>query len=424
MSLDAGRPVPGLTDAQRFDWLRLIRSENIGPRTFRALINHFGGAGAALEGLPDYIRSRGGKPIRICPVADAEREWEAARRMGVRFIASGEVDYPAALRAIDSAPPLIAVRGQFPALHRPCVAVVGSRNASANGQQIAIKMSRELAAAGFTVVSGLARGIDARAHEVTMDSGTAAVLAGGHDRLYPAEHAPLLERILERGAVVSEMPMGWEPRGRDFPRRNRIVSGLSLGVLVVEAARKSGSLITARFALEQGREVFAVPGSPLDPRAAGTNDLLRQGATFTTSAEDVIAALQPLIEQGPGAGAIRDTGQDGAAQEPLWDELDLFGDVPPPPTVAVEGYAFEEAAASVDAAHPGSDDRDATIVVGNLLGPAPIGLDDLVRSSGLTVGAVRSALIDLEVAGRIERHGAGLVSLRPGPAERGSERPA
>ncbi|WP_460451614.1 DNA-processing protein DprA [Alsobacter sp. SYSU BS001988] len=402
---------PDLTDAQRLDWLRLIRSESIGPRTFRALVNLFGGAGAALAGLPDYLRSRGAKPIRLCTVAEAEREWEAARRMGVRFVASGEAAYPPALAAADSAPPLIGVRGRAEALLRPCVAVVGSRNASANGQQIAIRLARELGAAGFTVVSGLARGIDARAHENTLETGTVAVLAGGHDKLYPAEHAALLERLLERGACVSEMPMGWEPRGRDFPRRNRIVSGLALGVVVVEAARKSGSLITARFALEQGREVFAVPGSPLDPRAAGTNDLLRQGATFTTSAEDVIAALLPLIETGPVPRDMRDGGDDAPRQESLWDELDLFGAAGAAPKVDVEGYAFEESAAAVQAP-PAS--QDAGAIVADLLGPAPIALDDLVRASGLPVATVRSVLLDLEVAGAIERHGAGLLSLRPG----------
>lgn len=413
MSLEAGRPAPALTDQQRFDWLRLIRSENIGPRTFRALINHFGSAGAALRGLPDLARSRGAKAVRICTQAEAEREWEAARRLGVRFVASGEPDYPTALRAIDTAPPILCVRGRAEALLRPCVAIVGSRNASATGQQLAMRMGHELAGAGFTVVSGLARGIDARAHEATLASGTVAVLAGGHDRIYPAEHAPMLERMLERGAAVSEMPMGWEPRGRDFPRRNRIVSGMSLGVVVVEAARKSGSLITARFALEQGREVFAIPGSPLDPRAAGTNDLLKQGATFTTGAEDVIAALQPLIAAEPGASLMRDGGKDRVDQEQLWDELDLFGDAPPTLTAPVQGYSFEERTSEA----PGeAEPADPLKRIEALLGTSPVGMDLLVRSSGLPVATVRSALLDLEVAGRIERHGAGMLSLRPAEA--------
>ncbi len=245
-----------LTDEQRLDWLRLIRSENVGPRTFRALVNQFGGAAAALEALPDLARRGGRLMLKVCSRAEAEKEMAAAARLGVRFIAMGEPDYPKTLQAIDTAPPLIAVRGSAEVLARPTVAIVGSRNASASGLTFAERLSRQLGEAGYVVVSGLARGIDTKAHKATLETGTVAVLAGGHDRIYPAQNEPLLLAIVEQGgAVVSEMPMGWEPRGRDFPRRNRIVSGLSYGVVVVEAARRSGSLITARFALEQGRDV-------------------------------------------------------------------------------------------------------------------------------------------------------------------------
>ena len=280
MGMAASRAHEGmrLTDEQRLDWLRLIRTDNVGPRTFRALVNHYGGARAALAALPDLAR-RGGatRPARVHSRPDAERELAAAQALGVSFVALGESDYPRRLQMIDDAPPLLAVRGRTAALDRPMVAIVGSRNASAAGVRFAERLARDLGAAGFVVVSGLARGIDAAAHRASLASGTVAVLAGGHDRIYPPEHAGLADAILADGAAVSEMPLGWEPRARDFPRRNRLISGLALGVVVVEAARRSGSLITARIALEQGREVFAVPGSPLDPRAEGTNESAQAG---------------------------------------------------------------------------------------------------------------------------------------------------
>ena len=287
-----------LTDEQRIDWLRLIRSQNIGPRTFRALINHFGGARAALEALPSLAR-RGGASgaAQICSREDAEREIAAAQKLGVAFVALGEPDYPPRLQMIDDAPPLIAIRGNRAALALPMVAIVGSRNASGAGLKFTQRIARELGEAGFAVVSGLARGIDAAAHGASLATGTIAVLAGGQDRVYPPEHARLLDAILPAGGALSEMPLGWEPRGRDFPRRNRLISGLSLGVVIVEAAKRSGSLITARFALEQGREVFAVPGSPLDPRAEGTNGLIKQGATPVTETADIVSVLQPIMEE-------------------------------------------------------------------------------------------------------------------------------
>ena len=315
-----------LTDEQRLAWLRLIRSENIGPRTFQGLVNRYGGAAAALEALPGIARKTGRPGLKIASREEAEREINQTARLGGRFMAADEPDYPKALRAIDSAPPLIAVRGNAAALARPTAAIVGSRNASAAGLTFTERLSRAIGEAGYTVVSGLARGIDTRAHRGALSTGTVAVLAGGLARVYPSDNEPLLEKIIdEGGAVLSEMPIEWEPRGRDFPRRNRIVSGLSLGVIVVEAARKSGSLITARFALEQGREVFAVPGSPLDPRAEGTNDLIRQGATLCAAPEHVIDVLAPLV--------ATDEVPSRTAEEPglrcydeldrLWDELDL-----------------------------------------------------------------------------------------------------
>jgi DNA processing protein len=388
-----------LSDEQRLDWLRLIRSENVGPRTFRALINQFGGASAALDALPDLARRGGRMMLKVATRAEAEREMMLAARLGARFVALGEPDYPKALQAIDTAPPLIAIRGAAGALNRPCVAIVGSRNASAAGLAFTERLARGLGEGGFTVVSGLARGIDTRAHRASLATGTVAVLAGGHDKVYPADNAPLLDTIVEQGgAVVTEMPLGWEPRGRDFPRRNRIVSGLSYGTVVIEAARRSGSLITARFALEQGREVFAVPGSPLDPRAEGTNDLIRQGATLCASADHVIAVLEPLLAAGGPAPLSAQEGEGAGEGIDLWDELELPGIERPPQTIRMP---FDPEAERGSRADPLID----------LLGPSPIQVDELVRQSGLPARAVQMTLLELEIAGRLERHGGNAVSL-------------
>jgi DNA processing protein len=364
-----------LTDEQRLDWLRLIRSDNVGPRTFRTLVNHSGGARAALAALPDLAR-RGGaaKPARICSQEEAEREMQATRALGVSFIALGEPDYPARLQGIDDAPPLLAVRGNIGALALPMVAVVGARNASAAGMKVTERLARDLGEAGFVVVSGLARGIDAAAHRATLATGTVAVLAGGHDKIYPHEHAGLLESILPEGAAVSEMPLGWEPRARDFPRRNRLISGLALGVVIVEAAKRSGSLITARMALEQGREVFAVPGSPLDPRCEGSNGLLKQGAALVTEAADIIPVLRPIMGHPP----------DLPVEEP------------------------EAVSSGARGAEPAADERSRIV---SLLGPTPVAIDDLIRLAGCSPTVVRIVLLELELAGRIERHGGAMVSL-------------
>src|SRR5882757_1150223 len=270
---------PQLTDQDRIDRLRLIRTDNVGPRTFRSLLNHFGDARTALDRLPDLAR-RGGaaRAGRICSEETARAELVASRKIGVRLVAPGEAGYPSRLATLDDAPPLLGVRGALETLMRPMIAIVGSRNASGAGLKFAGQLARELGDAGFTIISGLARGIDQAAHRASIASGTVAMLAGGHDRIYPPEHEDLLATIIGNGgAAISEMTMGHVPRARDFPRRNRLISGAALGVVVVEAALRSGSLITARIAAEQGREVFAVPGSPLDPRAAGTNDLIKQG---------------------------------------------------------------------------------------------------------------------------------------------------
>ena len=275
----------------------------MGPRTFNRLLERFGGAGAALAALPDMAR-RGGlrRAISICSKADAEREMAAAERVGARLIATIEPAYPRCLAALEDAPPLLSVIGNPSILGKPMVAMVGARNASLNGRSFARKLAGDLGRAGMVVVSGLARGIDTSAHQGALASGTVAVLAGGADVIYPPENDGLWREIAEAGAVVSEMPPGTQPQASFFPRRNRIISGLSLGVVVVEANAKSGSLITARFAADQGREVFAVPGSPLDPRAAGPNDLIRHGATLTESAEDVLGVLSDLLRRPLGEG--------------------------------------------------------------------------------------------------------------------------
>jgi DNA processing protein len=274
---------------------------------------------------------------------------------------------------LDDAPPLLGVRGAQDVLMRPVIAIVGSRNASGAGLKFAGVLARELGEAGFVIASGLARGIDQAAHRASIASGTIAMLAGGHDRIYPPEHVDLLEAIVASGgAAISEMPLGHAPRARDFPRRNRLISGAALGVVVVEAAHRSGSLITARIAAEQGREVFAVPGSPLDPRAAGTNDLIKQGAMLTTCAADVINAVEPIMER------------------------------------PIEFYAREPDDDAASADEPAANDRARII---DLLGPSPIGLDDLIRMAGTTPATVRTVLLELELAGRLERHGGGLVTL-------------
>jgi DNA processing protein len=381
-----------LTDAERFDWLRLIRSENVGPRTFQALIHNCGGAGAALRALPDLAR-RGGaaKPIRLATIEEIERELTAARQAGVRFVALGEPDYPAPLRQIESAPPILALRGASEALQRSAVAIVGSRNASGAGLTFAERLARGLGRAGYVIVSGLARGIDQRAHLASLETGTIAVLAGGHARPYPPEAAPLIERIVECGAVLSEMPVDWEPRSRDFPRRNRLVSGLALGVVIVEAARGSGSLITARFAAEQNREVFAVPGSPLDRRAEGTNDLLRDGANLCARPEDVLNVLDPMRARDPFS-VLREDSLDSVASQ--WRD-----------PAAIDQYVAAPGLSSVDPA------GSILARVLELLGPSPISVNELVRLAEAPIQDVRVILLELELAGKLEYSGGERVSL-------------
>ena len=365
-----------LTPSERFDWLRLIRSENVGPVTFYQLLARFGSAAAALEALPEIAR-RGGRqrPLQVASKAAAERELAALKEVGASLVAWGEPLYPQALAAIDDAPPLISVKGQGDFLTRHCLAIVGARNASANGRRFARDIALQLGQRGLVVTSGLARGIDAAAHEGALPTGTVAILAGGIDVAYPEENRALQHEIAERGVLVAEMPVGTEPQARHFPRRNRIISGVSLGVLVIEAAVGSGSLITARRALDQGREIFAVPGSPLDPRCRGTNDLIRKGARLVETAEDIFEEIAPLLAV-PLAERRRE----------------MFGTLP-------NGMPADQ------------DLESARATILGLLSPSPLSVDELIRQCQLSPAIVVTVLLELELAGRIERQAGNHVAL-------------
>jgi DNA processing protein len=366
-----------VSDADR---LRLARAEGVGPITYRRLLARFGSAEAALDALPGLARAGGrAAPLAIPPAAAAEREIARTAKLGATLLFLDGPGYPALLALLEDAPPVIAVLGDPQALHQPAVALVGSRNASANGRRFAELLSQQLAEAGRVVVSGMARGIDAAAHVGALRTGqTVACVAGGLDVPYPPEHADLQARIAAHGAVISEQPLGTAPQARHFPRRNRLIAGLALGVVVVEAAMRSGSLITARLAHETGREVFAVPGSPLDARCRGTNDLIRQGAHLVEQASDV---LQNLPDHPGREGLSRlPSFVRGAPPSGFGEPVPLWPDEP----------AVVEHAAAAHAR------------VLELLGPAPSSVDDLARRCQLSAATVMSALLDLELAGRVE----------------------
>jgi DNA processing protein len=368
-------PGPRLTDRQRVHWLRLIRTENVGPATFRDLINRFGSAETALQMLPELVIAGGGSRLpRIPSQEEIEAEIAAAAKMGARHVAIGEPDYPPMLKRMEQPPPVVALKGAAQVFALPAVAIVGARNASLAGIRFARNLAAEIGREGYAIVSGLARGIDTAAHQGGLASGTVAVFAGGLDQPYPPENAGLAEETAASGgAILSEMPFGWEPRARDFPRRNRLIAGLSLGLVVVEAAERSGSLISARLAGEMGRLVFAVPGSPLDPRAAGSNRLLKEGAILVTEARDVIDHIAPVS----GVPAV---------ERPALDEPPDFSATPP----------------------PGDDERDHVL---EALGPTPVAVDEIIRHTGLHPAQVFMILLELDLAGRLERHAGGMVSL-------------
>jgi DNA processing protein len=346
------------------------------------MLRRFGSARAALEMVPQLAR-RGERSKTVTPItrAEAEAEFAALQRLGGRLVCWGEPAYPSGLAAIEDAPPILTVLGRGELLGSSIVAVVGARNASANGRRFSRDLAAALGQGGIVVVSGLARGIDAAAHLGALETGSIAVVGGGIDVVYPEENRGLHQALAQQGAIVAELPLGTEPQARHFPRRNRIISGMALGVVVVEAAARSGSLITARFALEQGRDVFAVPGSPLDPRCRGCNDLLRHGAILTESAEDVLSQLGPQLKR------------PAPPSRPSLPPPAAFGW----PPVAQPAPAAEDAAVEL---------------VMERLGPTPVAVDELVRQCHLSAAAVATLLLELELAGRVERHPGNLVSLR------------
>ncbi len=370
-------------------WLRLLRSRRVGVTTFFKLMHEHGTAQAALDALPEVARAAGVHDYRPCPPQVAEAELDRARRAGARMIAFGSADYPQALATIPDPPPILWAIGDIALLKRPMVAMVGARNASSLGLRMARKLAGELADAGYVVVSGLARGIDTAAHLAALDGGTIAVMAGGVDVIYPRENTVLGDEIAARGLRLSEQPPGMEPQARHFPRRNRIISGLAQALVVVEAAAKSGSQITARAALDQGREVLAVPGHPFDARAAGCNMLIRDGATLVRGTRDVLEVLAPIQADEPAVGKVHAS----APQPPTPAE-------PAPPAPGRAPRSQPE----IRALHQQILDR---------LGPSPLGEDQLIRDLDLPAASVTPELVTLELEGRIERHAGGVVTLVP-----------
>ena len=370
------------TRSKAIDTLRLIRSENVGPITFHGLVARFGDAGRALEALPD-LANRGGskRRIRVCPKTEAVRELEAGKRTGAQLLIHGNDDYPKPMIHLDDAPPALWAKGNIDLLARQSIGIVGSRNASAAGIRIAQKIAHDLGEKGFLVTSGMARGIDGAVHAATISTATCAVLAGGVDHVYPPQHTDLYSKIVEHGVVISEMPMGTTAQARHFPRRNRLVSGMSLGVLVVEAALRSGSLITARLASDQGRSVFAIPGSPLDPRSSGTNNLIKNGAHLTENADDIIDVLAPMTNT--------------SFNEP---------DMPPAPTQWSNASVLQDPVSETEI------EMGMKIIL-SLLGPVPVDIDVVIRLSNLPPEVVLNALIELELAGRLSRQADKKVSL-------------
>jgi len=367
-------PCRSLCEDERIAWLRLARTAGIGPSTFQGLLHEFGGIREALIGAPRLAR-RGGRELKIAALETAEQELAFVRKLSGHIIACVEPEFPTALAALDPPPPVITVLGRAELLTRDIIAIVGARNASALGIKFAQHLSADLSRAGLVIASGMARGIDRAAHETAIEGGTVAVVAGGVDIIYPPENRALFDAIVAHGAIVSEMPLGTGPLARHFPRRNRIISGLSRGVVVVEAAERSGSLITADYALEQGREVFAVPGSPLDPRAKGSNSLLKEGAVLLRNAEDVLAVLQPMLADAFSA----ESEQDENPVPPTNAQLQL-------PDAKIRGIVEEK------------------------LSSAPVEIDKLVRQIGAPVPTVLTVLLELELAQRVQRHPGARIS--------------
>ncbi|MES2096171.1 MAG: DNA-processing protein DprA [Pseudomonadota bacterium] len=359
-----------MADDLRVARLRLIRTPTIGPVTYRQLIARFGDAGAAIEALPDLAARGGGRAPKVVEAAIVEREFAAVEKLGARYVFIDDPDYPLLLAELDNAPAAMTIRGDIGLFDRPTVALVGARNASAAACRFARGLAVELGREAVVVVSGLARGLDTAAHQGSLATGTIGVIASGIDIAFPPENRDLQEQVATQGLLIAEQPPGMEPLARNFPHRNRIIAGLAMGTVVVEAAPKSGSLITARLAAEAGRDVMAVPGSPLDPRAQGCNLLIREGATLVQSAADILELIRPI-----DARMVRSPGSpfDGAPPE-----------------------------------DPQDGDRRA---LADLLGPVPVSIDELIRQSGLAPAIVATVLLELELAGRLERHAGGRVGL-------------
>jgi DNA processing protein len=366
------RDLKKLDDEEKLNWLRLSQSENVGPITFQQLLSRFETATKAIEILPE-LSQRGGlkRALKIYAKDKAEADIERAHNLSAQFVCMGELGYPPYLEHIPAAPPLLCVAGNLALADMEPVAIVGARNASALGLKFTRTISRALVDAGLLVVSGLARGIDTAAHEASVEVNTAAVIAGGIDSFYPPENEKLQARIAERGLLITEMVPGTAPKAEFFPRRNRIISGMSRAIIVVEAALRSGSLITARFAAEQGREVFAVPGSPMDPRAEGTNKLIKDGANMLTSIDDVLSTLS-LMQSSPRM---------------------TFAE----PEIEATPFQFSIS----------NSDRE---LISNLLSPTAIATDDVIRESGMRADQVLAILLELEIAGRALRHAGGRIS--------------
>ncbi len=372
-------PLPPTTEEDRFSWLRLLRSRRVGVSTFFRLMAEHKTAQNALDALPEVARAAGVNGYEICPSGVIEAEIKAAKAARARLLCLGDPDYPDLLGDLKDAPPLLWAVGSTALLHRPIIAMVGARNASSLGTRMARGLAQDLGSEGFVIVSGMARGVDAAAHLAALPTGTVAVLAGGVDILYPSENSGLGQEIGAHGLRLSEQPMGMTPQARHFPTRNRIISGLARAVIVIEAAAKSGSLITARDALDQGREVLSVPGHPFDARASGCNLLIRDGAALVRNAEDVIAALQPLA---PGS-----TSEDSAQNRPATV-------TPPRPQ-----------------RHSLRDTARLHQQILSRLGPSPLAEDQLIRDLSASAGEIGPALVDLELDGKISRQSGGLLSL-------------
>lgn len=367
-------PLPPTSEDNQFTRLRLLRSRRVGIATYNRLLMEHGTAQNALEALPEVAHAAGVSNYQVCSESTIDTELKMARNVGARLVEHGTPDYPAALADLTDAPPFLWVLGDGNLLNRPMIAMVGARNASSLGTRMARKLAGDLGAAGYVIVSGLARGIDAAAHLAALDTGTIAVQAGGVDTIYPAENAELAHNLSKTGLRISEQPMGLQPMARHFPARNRIISGLAKATIVVEAAAKSGSLITARDALDQGREVFAVPGHPMDARASGCNMLIRDGATLVRNAQDVLEALAPLASaEQPALSLV-------LPQEPQKDSRSL------------------------------RETADLHSQILSRLGPAPLAEDQLIRDLGRPAAKVTPALVELELDGSIDRAPGGLLT--------------